>query len=162
MSDISPEPLADDMPESVKDVVGAIGLAATLKLIDRFGGSRVYVPCPEFITEDHDIAQAIGVPLARKLAALCRNERMELPRAAKAIRSARDRALRRDRAGMSASQCARKYQMTERQVYSIVGRARCKTQSKVGERAAPDSNRIIAMASTPNHSRRKQPPADEL
>lgn len=124
MSDIAPALSAEDLPESVKDVLESIGLEATLKLIERFGGSRVYVPRPDFITEDHDVARAIGVPLARKLAALCRNERMGLPRAAKAISRARDRVLRSDLASMSVSQCARKYKMTERNVYFILGAPR--------------------------------------
>jgi Mor family transcriptional regulator len=115
-------PLAEDLPESLADVVEAIGIAATLKLIERFGGIRIYVPLREHISDDHELARAIGLVAARKLAEIWGKERMPLPRAAKAMRLARDRALRRDYQSISASQCALKYQVTERQVYWIVGR----------------------------------------
>lgn len=116
-------PLACDLPESLAEVVRAIGLPATLKLIERFGGVRIYVPQPEHIDEDHPIARAIGLADARTLAGIRGKERMELPRAARALRLVRDRALRRDYESMSESQCALKYQVTERQVRSIIGRA---------------------------------------
>lgn len=122
MSDIAPAPLACDLPESLAEVVEAIGLAATLKLIQRYGGVRIYVPQPEHITEEHDLARAIGLEAARQLASIWGGERLPVVRAAKAIRLARDRALRRDYQSMSASQCALRYQLTERQLYEIVGR----------------------------------------
>jgi Mor family transcriptional regulator len=123
LSDIAPALIAEDLPARLADVAEAIGLVATLKLVTRFGGIRVYVPRPEYITEDHELARAIGLDAARKLAQLCVGERFSVPRAAKAIRRARDRALVRDRRSMSIPQCAHKYRITERQVYWIVGHA---------------------------------------
>ncbi len=123
MSDTELLVLDEDLPESLAEVVRAIGLASTLKLIQRFGGIRIYVPQPEHIAEDHDLARALGLPAARKLAQIWGSERLPVPRAAKALRLARDRALRRDFKTLSASQCALKYQVTERQVYWITGRA---------------------------------------
>lgn len=122
MTDTVSTPLSDDLPKSLAEVIDAIGLAATLKLLQRFGGIRIYVPQPAHLTDDHELARAIGLAAARKLARIWGSERMPLPRAARALRLARDRALRLDYQTMSAAQCALKYQLTERQVYWIAGR----------------------------------------
>lgn len=119
---IAPAALDEDLPESLADVALIIGLEATLKLSERFGGIRISIPRPDYLTEDHPLARTVGLEAARKLAKLCVGQRLSVPRAVKAIRRARDRALRRDYVSMSASQCARKYRMTERRVYSIVAR----------------------------------------
>ena len=111
--------LEEDLPESVADIVQAIGVPATLKLIERFGGSRVYAPELEHITEDHAIARAIGLEAARALAKLCAMNRLEIPRAANAFRLARDRAIQRESRTTSVSKLALKYRLTERRVYQI-------------------------------------------
>ena len=136
MSDTAPAILADDMPESLAEVVAAIGLASTLQLVEHFGGIRLYVPKPDFITESHRIARTIGVAPAKKLAALWGGEFMALPRAEKARRLARNRALLRDYESMSAPQCARKYQLTARTVHLIVSARR--SRKKQREHSRPE------------------------
>lgn len=116
---VQPEILEEDLPGSVADIAQAIGVPATLKLIERFGGSRVYVPEWERITEDHAIARAIGLAAACAVAKLCAKNRLEMPRAASAFRRARDRAIREDSRSASVSNLAFKYRLSERRVYQI-------------------------------------------
>ncbi len=94
-------------------------MPATLKLIECFGGSRVYVPRLEQITEDHAIARAIGMAAARAVSRIWVNEQWEVPRATRAKRLARDRAIRREPRTISVAKLALKYGLTERQVYKI-------------------------------------------
>ena len=105
---------------SLVEIERAIGLAATLKLVEHFGGTHIYPPCPEFLTNEHKLARAIGLDAARKLVQDYVGDRLCVPLAAKAKRLARYRALRHDGANMSGPQIARKYQMTERQVSTIL------------------------------------------
>ncbi len=109
----------EDLPKSLANIVRAIGMPATLKLIERYGGSRVYVPEPKHITVDHAIARAIGFDAARALSRLAGDERIEVPRAAGAFRLARDRLILRESRTASVSKLALKYHLSERQIYQI-------------------------------------------
>lgn len=133
----APALLAVDLPESLVDVVAAIGLPATLKLVERFGGIRLYIPRPEHIECEHPLTQAIGLEAAKKLAAIWLGERPPVPRALYAIRRARDRALRLDYLSMSAAKVALKYQLTERWVY-VIAATQDETQDDEGRAGQAD------------------------
>ncbi|SRR6266496_3333354 len=49
-------------------IVEAIGLAAAMKLVDHFGGTLTYLPLPKNVDADNEIAKAIGLETALKLA----------------------------------------------------------------------------------------------
>ena len=133
----------DELPESLLDVARAIGMPATLKLVERFGGVRVYVPRPEKITEDHVIARTIGFEGALALARICRNESIEIPRAARARRLARDRAIRRESGALSVRELALKYGLSERAIYGIrccaSGGGKLKSMKEAGARCGSGS-----------------------
>jgi Mor family transcriptional regulator len=112
----------EDFPESLAEAVKDIGIPATLKLIKRFGGVRLYVPEPQHITENHVIARTIGLASARAIAKIWPNERPEIPSAARAFRRARDRAILREATSLSKSKLALKYNLSERQLYNILSR----------------------------------------
>lgn len=114
------EILAEDLPESVTEIVRVIGLAATLKLIERYGGTRLYFPHPEAIDDEHPLAQAIGLAAARAVAKLYSTLREEIPRAADAVRRARNRLIRREAENMSEPKLALKHALTERQIRNII------------------------------------------
>jgi Mor family transcriptional regulator len=111
--------LEEDFPASLAEVVRAIGIPAMLKLAARFGGVRVYVPQPGRLTEGHPLARLIGIDAARVLAKIRGGEWRDLPRCSKALRVARDAAIRRQYPTTSASKLALKYRLSERQVYKI-------------------------------------------
>lgn len=107
------------LPESLHDLVDAIGLQATLRLVEAFGGCRIWVPAE--IEEDHAIAKAVGFLAARKLAAHCGLSQLTIPRAVEAVRAARNVEIRTRRAdGASTAELARDYALTERAIWRIL------------------------------------------
>lgn len=119
------------MNAPLDELIDAIGIEATLTLVERFGGVRIYVPEAGTLTEDHPIVRAIGLEAAQRLARMWPQERPYLPRAVAELRRRRDEALVADLdAGMSFSQAARKYRLTERQVYSIKAAAPARAEIK--------------------------------
>jgi hypothetical protein len=112
---------ADYMPPSLKDLVTLIGFPATLKLVERYGGLPLYVPREEHLNADHGIVATIGADLARKLSRDRGTETLEIPRAAGYLRWVRDQVMRRQYETRSASELAREFGMTRRNVFYRVG-----------------------------------------
>ncbi len=108
------------MNAPLEELVDAIGMPAALKLIERFGGTRIALPLPANVHADNPVAQVIGVEPVRKLAALWGQERPYLPRAVAYLRRQRDRQLRSDAQRLPIPQVALRYQLTERAVYLIL------------------------------------------
>lgn len=108
----------DDLPDSLREVVDLIGLAATLKLVEHFGGrTQLYVP--REIEPDHPIVQAIGITAARKLATVYGADTLRnIPRCAEGLRRIRNTEIRARR-GESAATLALAYGLTERQIWTI-------------------------------------------
>lgn len=107
------------MNAAIHELIRAIGLPLTLKLVERFGGIRIYLPLPEYLDDTNPIVKTIGYEATRTLANLWPQDRPYLPRAVAWVRRERNRALRKDLETMSFSQVALKYQLTERQVYAL-------------------------------------------
>ena len=107
------------MPGSLGDVVDAIGIDATLLLVESLGGTRVYVPGR--MTPQHALVRIIGHRRAYALADQFPGETLDLPRCVSAIRAVRDNAIRAAREdGARPKQLALKHGLTERQIYSIL------------------------------------------
>ncbi len=123
--------MPDDLPESLREVMDLIGLQATFRLVQHFGGAiAVYVP--HQIETDHQLAVALGLPAARKLAVYYGGaELRNIPRCAFGLRRIRNAEIdRRHRAGDSALNLARAFGLTERQVRTILSEARDRTDEK--------------------------------
>lgn len=102
--------------------VDAIGLPATLRLVQRYGGVRLYVP--RNATADHELAQLVGLAALRRLSELHGGEEhFAVPKAGAALRDVRDRQIRRARARQSVRQIALAFRLTERRVLQICGEA---------------------------------------
>lgn len=110
------------MNAQLEDLVIKLGLPAALRLVERFGGTRIYLPRAEFMNADHPIAQAVGLEAALELCQAWAQERPAIPRAAAFLRNERDRALLKDANDHTVPALARKYELTERQVYYILAR----------------------------------------
>lgn len=110
----------DDLPESLRDVVELIGLAATLKLVEHFGGLIVlYVP--RETGPEHPIAVAIGITAARKLSVHYGGDCLRnIPLCVAGMRRIRDADIRRRAASESAASLAREFTLTERHVWRIL------------------------------------------
>lgn len=114
---------ADHLPPSLAELVRLIGFPATLKLVERFGGGRLYVPLEEHLNDQHAIVLAIGKEAARKLSRDRATEILEIPRAAAYMRVVRDTIMREQYETKSATDLAREYGMTRRNVFYRVGAA---------------------------------------
>ena len=112
---------ADYLPPSLADLVKLIGFPATLKLVEHFGGLPLYVPREEHLRAEHGIVAAIGADPARKLARDRGTETLEIPRAAAYLRRVRDQLMREKYETSSASELAREFGMTRRNVFYRVG-----------------------------------------
>lgn len=108
---------ADHLPPSLAELVRLIGFTATLKLVERFGGGRLYVPLEGHLTEQHPIVRAIGKDAARKLSRDRKTEILEIPRAVAYMRVVRDAMMREQYQTQSASALAREHGMTRRNVF---------------------------------------------
>lgn len=99
-----------------------IGLAAALKLSERFGGGEIYVPLR--IQADHPVAQCIGADAAAKLAAAFgtgqSGARIDVPKADDITRARRNRGIvEAAEAGASKQALARRHGLTTRWVRRI-------------------------------------------
>ncbi len=108
------------MNTPLDQLIRAIGLPAALKLIERFGGTRIALPLPENVKASNPVAQVIGVEPTRKLSALWGQERPYLPRAVEYMRRQRDRQMAEDAQRLPIPQVALKYELTERGVYKAL------------------------------------------
>lgn len=120
--DLANVPL-EDLPASVRELAGVVGLPAVLRLVERWGGvTRLYVP--QTLDEGHDLAQLLGLTPARALAREYGGDYVTVPRCAAALRLARDRALLRRRAeGVAPRRLALVFNLTERHVWRILRQA---------------------------------------
>jgi hypothetical protein len=109
------------IPASLLQIVALIGLEAALKLVKAYGGVRLYVP--KKIDADHPLVELIGYPAARALAAEFGGQpHFDIPKCEAALREARNRQIRQDRAmGHSIRELALKYRLTERGIEKILG-----------------------------------------
>ena len=115
----------DDLPASARDLAGLIGLPATLRLVEGWGGTmRLYVP--KAMPQDHELARALGLDAARALSGVYGGDYVpSIPRCADALRQARDRALLRRRAeGASPATLAQEFGLTERHVWRLLAEIR--------------------------------------
>lgn len=108
------------MNARLEELVQAIGLPATLRLVDAFGGVRVYFPNPTRVRVDSDLARAIGADAVQRLAAMWPSTYVSLPQAAAYLRRERNRAIHREKDAVSIRDLALKYELSERAVYSII------------------------------------------
>lgn len=110
---------ADALPESLAEIIDAIGIGATLKLVEAYGGIRCYIPGEDTLRDDHSLVRAIGTEAACKLARLFQSEFIEPPRATAYLRAMRDAAIREGLENASAAQLARKFGTTRRNIFRI-------------------------------------------
>ncbi|MDI4664694.1 helix-turn-helix domain-containing protein [Xanthobacter autotrophicus] len=113
-----------DLPPPTREVsrlARLIGPEPTLALVERWGGTRLYVPSP--IPEGHEIWHVVGVDAARYLAERYGHGQMMVPVAR------RWRVLVYRARGMSYAQIARAVGGSERSVYRILS----ETEGAIGQ-----------------------------
>lgn len=110
--------LISALPETLAEMARVTTPAVAMKIAERFGGTRIYLPRqPE---AESDLARLIGLPAARALGKHYGGELVEVPRASAVCRALRNNKIRqRRRSGTSVKELARDGAMTERQVRRI-------------------------------------------
>lgn len=109
------------LPSILQDMAELIGLPATLKLVEAYGGVRLYIP--KRFDPDHPLVKLVGHAHAAKLCESYGGElHFDIPRAVAATRAARDARMRNDRSlGATHRELALRYVLTERQIRNILG-----------------------------------------
>lgn len=106
------------LPPIARELIDALGLTATLSLVEAFGGVRIYIP--QHLTDDHVLVTSIGRALADVLSSRFGGEQLNIPRCVHALRAVRNTKIRRERlSGASPARLALRYAITERQIYTI-------------------------------------------
>jgi len=108
----------DALPESLRDIAETIGIAATLRLVEWRGGVRLWIP--QELRAGEPLAQVLGLEAAQRLIERYGCERIYLPRCARALREARNAEIRARYRECTASELAREYALTDRQIWRIV------------------------------------------
>ena len=109
------------LPGALREIAELIGLPAALTLSRVYGG--LYVP--RRYDPEHPLVKLLGHQAAIRLIDNYGGlEHFDVPMAASVTRELRNRAIRRDRArGDSCSTLARRYQMTERTIWTILAQS---------------------------------------
>jgi Mor family transcriptional regulator len=116
---VTPAIDTDLLPPLLQELVALIGLTATMKLVERYGGVRLYVPkrAPD---QDHELVQLIGTEAVSKLVAAYGGEvHFDVPLAQRALRAVRSTQIRIKRATCSVRELALEYRTTERNIRLI-------------------------------------------
>lgn len=113
----------DLLPPLLQEFERLVGLQATMALVQKWGGLRVYFPTPERVTEDHPYATVIGTDALLKLAKEYGGlPHFQLPKAERALQAVRNARIAAEYAThKTAREIAAEYGLTEGQVVRIVG-----------------------------------------
>lgn len=115
----------------LQDLVGLIGLHATMKLVETHGGVRLYVP-KLALGDDHPLILQIGRTAAEKLQSMYGGEpHFDIPKAERALRAVRDAEIRAKRPHTSVRLLALDYRLTERQIRTICGEMEDASQAQL-------------------------------
>jgi Mor family transcriptional regulator len=105
-------------PGVFQEIREFIGDEATAKLVAQYGGTRIYIPLK--LKTGHLFYQLLGAEIAHKLCCEFCGLEAEVPRDVRLQISQRNRLILVDRdAGMTQSQLAIKYHLTQRSIRTI-------------------------------------------
>lgn len=109
------------LPPILQQIVGLIGLPLTMKLVERYGGTRLFVPKRE-VDAEHALVRLLGHHAAQKLVQhYGGEEHFDIPLAMRAMKAVRNAQIRAERPHTSASRLARKHFTSERNIRLICG-----------------------------------------
>lgn len=107
------------LPQTIAEISEIVGIDATLRLVEAWGGVRLYVP--RQMPEDHLLVSTLGREEAELLAEHYGGETILISRCLAAVRAVRNTRIQKDREnGVSIALLALRHSLTERQVYSIL------------------------------------------
>jgi Mor family transcriptional regulator len=105
-------------PGLFQEVGQKVGREATAKLVDEYGGTRLYIPYK--LNSEHALYQLLGQEVSQQLSGEFGGVTVEIPLDVGSQKKRRNKLILADRAaGMSERQAARKYQLTSRTIRKI-------------------------------------------
>lgn len=117
------------LPQILQQIAELIDLADTMKLVEKFGGVRLYIPMK--LGAEHQLVDLIGDKNAEKLATAFGGETLEIPKAEAALREIRNQEIREQWPKLSHRQLALKYGTTDRNIRKILGEVRDERQLEI-------------------------------
>lgn len=112
-----------DLPSSMIEIKEVIGLRGAVILLNRCGGTRLFVP--RRLRVQHKLVVWLGMEAAQKMCAYFGGETLSIVRASKALKTVRNREIiARYGQGEKASSLALGFGLTERQIYTILSGSR--------------------------------------
>jgi len=113
----APRPIEDYWPTWSKEAAELVGYEVVQKIMDNFGGTRIYIPSTPRISA---LIRLIGIEAVLALGKKFRGMSIEVPKGDIAAITMRNRMIAEDRkAGLGTVEIARKYRLTERGVRYI-------------------------------------------
>lgn len=111
---------SNELPPLLQTISEQIGLAATLRLVELYGGSDLFVP--KRFDKEHALVAAIGMEACEQLSLSYDSTTLYIPRCVRAIRAARDYEIneRYLNEQIDQRQLAKMYELTVRQIRTIV------------------------------------------
>lgn len=121
----------DDLPETVKDLVDVIGMKAAMRIVEKRGGIRLYVP--KSAKDDHSLSTLIGLDNLEELVKIYGGEEIEIPRCEEALRAVRQRQIIADLQSGSCAEVALRHGYTERGLRLMLRRAEARGEVKTNQ-----------------------------
>ena len=118
------------LPRSLAELERIIGLPATIKLVDAYGGATQYVPRPASLTPEHALVALLGWEPACALAENYGGDILHIAKGCAALRAARNAQIVHDhyRLGKPQRQLALEYHLDERHIRTIVTRTAMRSE----------------------------------
>ena len=110
-------------PVNLLEIIEVIGEAATLRLVESFGGTTPRLPALRNINAEHPLAQCIGVKALTELAKATGGGRwLYVAKCARGLREARNRGIVQLYSdGVPVAELALRYHLSDRQIWNILG-----------------------------------------
>lgn len=109
-----------DWPRSLIELKEVIGTNGVVRLVEGFGGVRVFIP--KQLRDGHRLVANLGQEVAGRLSRHFGGETLSIPRAVRTLRRMRNREIvEQYNAGIPVRRLAMTFRLTERQIYTILG-----------------------------------------
>lgn len=111
---------SSELPPLLRDMAKQIGLSATLRVVELYGGSDLFIP--KRFDREHALVAAIGLEACEQLSLSYDSTTLYIPRCSRAIRAARDYEINERYLSeqIDQRQLAKMYDLSVRQIRTIV------------------------------------------
>ena len=114
-----------DSPPIYRDMVEQLGYQVAQKLVDHYGGARVYIPLAANLRAEHDLVKIFGYQMARFIAKTYGGRLLEVPTKSTEARHDRNELiLSAHRSGARANTIARQFGLSRSTVDRVIAKAR--------------------------------------